>query len=92
MVFYSFHLNQPQNSVTDLDDRFDTNSISTVDETNQSSTNSIITEVNNGFIADDDFSEHSISNSVDESDVQQIHGLMINGQSDDGDHIEEKEV
>lgn len=66
--------------------------MSTVDETNQSSTNSIITEINNGSITDDDFSEHSISNSVNEFDVQTIHGSMINGQSDDDDHVEEKDV
>lgn len=72
-------LEQPQNSVTDPDDGFDTNSMSTIDETNNSSTNSIITEINNVSIADGDFSEESISNLINDDlfETQTIRGSTL---------------
>lgn len=62
--------------------------MSTIDETNNSSTNSIITEINNGSIGDDgDFGEHSISsNLVNDDDLfetQTVRGSSANGQNDD---------
>lgn len=69
---------QPQNSVTDLDDGFDTNSMSTVDETNNSSTNSIITEINNGSI-------ESVNDDLFETQT-------VNGQNDDSNQELEREV
>ncbi|XP_055314376.1 sarcolemmal membrane-associated protein [Sitodiplosis mosellana] len=82
----------PQNSITDLDDGFDTNSMSTIDETNNSSTNSIITEINNGSVADDDFSEQSITNAVNDDlfETQTVRGSAING--DDRIHELESEI
>lgn len=75
-----------------MDDGFDTNSMSTIDETNNSSTNSIITEINNGSIADDDFSEQSLSNLVNDDlfETQTIRGSTFNGLNDDDNrhHIE----
>lgn len=75
-----------------MDDGFDTNSMSTIDETNNSSTNSIITEINNGSIADDDFSEQSLSNLVNDDlfETQTIRGSTLNGLNDDDNrhHIE----
>lgn len=56
--------------------------MSTIDETNNSSTNSIITEINNGPIADDDFSEQSsVANSVNDDlfETQTVRGSTING-------------
>lgn len=62
--------------------------MSTIDETNNSSTNSIITEINNGSIGDnDDFSLHSISSNLANDDdlfeTQTIRGSSANGQNDD---------
>lgn len=61
--------------------------MSTIDETNNSSTNSIITEINNGSIGDDDFSLHSISSSFvtddDLFETQTVRGSSANGQHDD---------
>lgn len=63
--------------------------MSTVDETNNSSTNSIITEIFNGSNRDDDnFSEHSISSNLvndddDLFDTQTVRGTSVNGQNDD---------
>lgn len=62
-------MKQPQNSVTDLDDGFDTNSLSTIDETINSSTNSIITEIYKyDAVENDDANdktEAEIDNSID---------------------------
>lgn len=85
---------QPQNSVTDLDDAFDTISMSTIDETNNSSTNSIITEINNGSIADGDFSEPILSNlEIDDLfETQTIRGSVINGDNDEYTHQQKEMV
>lgn len=78
-----------------MDDGFDTNSMSTIDETNNSSTNSIITVINNGSIADDDFSEQSLSNFKNDDlfDTQTLRSSKLNGLNDDGNsHQIEPEV
>ncbi|XP_031640152.1 sarcolemmal membrane-associated protein [Contarinia nasturtii] len=77
----------PQNSVTDFDDGFD--SMSTADETNNSSTNSIITQINNGSIACDDFSEQSISDSVNDD---LFETQTVNGQNEDNNQELEREM
>lgn len=72
---------------SDADDNFDTNSMSTIDETNNSSTNSIITEINCEIGHDDDTIEQSAeilaaaTNSL-ETGFDRIE--LLNGEEGDG--------